>query len=485
MRYSRVLLVRPGYPGSFYEYEIPTYPAGLGYIAESLKIAHIEYDVIDMSYDYRYGRLKTRIEGFNPDLIGISMMSSKYRHNYNMIKQIKSDFPNVNIVVGGPHISTLREKVLHDCVYIDYGITLEGEETIVELCQEKEIPAIKGLIFRENETIKYTGDRQFITNLDCIPFPTYEKFEKHDLQSMTIVTSRGCPYSCIYCPVPTTIGRKLRVRSPKNVVDEIEFWYIRRYRIFYIVDDNFTFYKERVYQICDEIESRNLKIELNCSNGIRADRVDKQLLTRMKEVGFRQIAFGVEAGNDRILRNLGKGEKIADIEKSIKDACDLGYEVELFFLIGSPGEGMSDIEDSFRMAKSYPIAEVRFYNLIPFPGTKLYEWVDGNGYFVRSVDEYLNGIMHWENEPIFYTPQLSIEERKRVFKRGKKLSQKLSKRHRYNYYKQNMRRLGILATVIAFIASRTIIRKRLRKSLLLKGIRHALKKYKIWNRQIQ
>ena len=484
MRYNRVLLVQPDYPGSFYQTAV--YPAGLGYIAETLKAASIEYDVIDMMLGYSYSNLKTKIEHFRPDLIGISMMSSMYRHNYNLIRHIKFDFPNISIVAGGPHISTLREKVLRDCEDIDYGVTLEGEETIVELCKGMEFEAIKGLIFRDNSTIKYTGDRQFIMELDSIPFPTYENFEteKYDTQSMTIVSSRGCPYACIYCPVKTTIGRKLRVRSPKNVIDEIEFWYDRGYRVFNFADDNFTFYKDRVYQMCNKIELRNFKIQLNCANGIRADKVDKELLARMKEVGFRHIAFGVEAGNDRILKNLRKGEKIEDIKTSIKDACELGYEVALFFLIGSPGESISDIEESFKIATEYPVVDVRFYNLIPFPGTELYEWIEKNGYFVRSVDEYLNSGLHWVNEPIFYTPSLSVKERKEVFKRGIKLGRTLRRRYIYKYYKENLRLPGILSPAISLIASRTIVQEKLLKTGFIRWLRYILKKHKMFNRRI-
>ncbi len=130
----------------------------------------------------------------------------------------------------------------------------------------------------------------------------------------------------------------MRVRCAENVLDEIEYWYERGYRKFNFVDDNFTFYSDRVHEICDGIERRGLNnLKFTCTNGIRADRVDRQLLTRMKEVGFYYIAFGVEGGNEKILKSLKKGETMEPIKRAIKDVCDLGYEVMLFFLVGSPG----------------------------------------------------------------------------------------------------------------------------------------------------
>ena len=166
-----------------------------------------------------------------------------------------------------------------------------------------------------------------------------------------MASSRGCPYKCIFCSVKAVAGGKLRVRSPENVIDEIEYWYQKGYRKFNFVDDNFTFYRDRVYKICDEIQRRGLKnLKFTCAGGIRADTVDHKLLARMKEVGFYYNAFGVEGGNDKVLKSIKKGEKMEQIRSAIKDACDLGYEVMLFFLVGSPGETWKDIEDSVAVA---------------------------------------------------------------------------------------------------------------------------------------
>ncbi|MDP1808386.1 MAG: radical SAM protein [Actinomycetota bacterium] len=413
MRYSKILLVNMSIPNSYLGPIRP--PAGLGYVAQALEDHGFEYDVIDMLLGYSANDLIARIKSFQPNLVGFSMFTFMHGRAYEIIREIKAaagiDF---DVVVGGPHVSTLREKVLRDCEVIDFGVVMEGEETLIDLCGERPIAEIPGLIRREGDEVVFNGERKPIDNLDSLRFPRYKKFElnRYMLKEILLLSSRGCPYRCTYCAACLVVGRKVRMRSAQSVVDEVKYWHGRGYRRFNFGDDNFTFYGKRVHEFCDLIESGSLKdLDLRCGNGIRADRVDRPLLERMRDVGFRYIAFGVEAGNDRMLAALKKGERIETIERSIKDACDLGYDVTLFFLLGSPGETWPDIEDSFRLAAGYPVMDVRFYNLIPYPHTELFDWVKEHNYFVRQPEDYLNDASVFINEPIFATPELSVADR--------------------------------------------------------------------------
>jgi len=448
MTFKRVLLINADYPESHYRYA--GLPVGLGFISEALSGARIENEVFDLSLERNFKKLREAIESYKPDLIGYSLFTFRHLHNYRVMMNIKESFSSIRIVAGGPHLSTLREKVLQDCGAIDFGITIEGEDAIVELCKGTAPEDIKGMMYRSSAgEIKYSGDREFIKDLDSKPFPHYEKFNLARYpKNMNIVTSRGCPYSCIYCPVKATIGRTLRVRNPETVVNEFEYWYGRGYRDFAIADDNFTFYQERVYAICDGLEKKGLKgIRISCGNGVRADKVDYALLKRMKEVGFYYLAFGVEGGNDRVLKNIKKGEKIETIRNAVKTACELKYDVGLFFLIGSPYESREDLNDSIAFAQEYPVCEALFYNLIPFPNTELYDWVKKNDYFVESPEKYLDWASHWINRPLFATPEFSYEERKEAYvyvnrlmekhtrKYAKKRDLRLIKQKLHDYYR--------------------------------------------------
>ena len=348
----------------------------------------------------------------------MSLLTLEYKKFYKLISMIKTNNPQIKIVVGGPHVTILKERVLEECADIDYGVVYEGEETLVELCQGKfSENKIKGLMSRNNGSVSYAGDREFLQNLDQLPFPRYEKFElKKYIPEVEIYSTRGCPHECIFCP-NRIISPCYRVRSPEHVVIEMEYWYNKGYRQFNFDDDNFNKEMDRVYQICDEIERRGLKnLFIRCSNGIRADKTDIKLLTRMKEVGFNYIAFGADAGNNKMLQLNKKGEKIEDIERAVKNASELGYNLKLLFVVGTPGETWEDVEDDVRLSLKYPLQDVHFYNIIPYPGTELYDWVEKNNRFLKKPEDYLNNVTFCDIDPIFDTPELSREDRLRLFK---------------------------------------------------------------------
>ena len=461
-RFNRVLLVQLLHHEGPLKGTDPFISAGLGYIAESLNREGIEYNYFDIGFGNIHSLL-SKIEEFEPDLIGIRMMTFLYRKNYAIIKTIKTRFKDIKIVVGGPHISTMRKMVLEECEEIDFGIVLEGEETIIELCSGKELDAIKGLIYRENGTVRYTGNREFIRNLDEVSYPKYKGFplDRYFTSENTpipIITSRGCPYKCIYCPVALAIGSKFRARGATNVVDELEYWYSKGHVVFSILDDNFTLVRKRVYEICDEIERRGLKgLTITCGNGVRADKVDKPLLQRMKEVGFTHLSFGVEAANNSVLHNLKKGEDIADIERAVRLACELGFSVELFFMVGSPTETWEDIEDSVKLTLRYPITNVKFFNIIPYPHTELHDWLEKNNYLVYSPEDYLNNSSIHDEKPLFFTPELSISDRVKALRYTRGVSKLIRKRE----HMKKFERYGVLADVLSTLAVSDLVENRL------------------------
>ncbi|MFA5778960.1 MAG: radical SAM protein [Elusimicrobiota bacterium] len=483
MRYNKVLLLNFSYDKSIFK--VPKILAGLGYIAEFLKYNNIEYDILDMSLGYKEKNLLDRIEKFKPDLIGITLMTYHYLENYGKINRIKSRFSDIKIVAGGPHISLFREKVLEECKSIDFAVVLEGEYTLVELCNGVDLNKIKGLIYRDNGKILFNGEREFIADLNSIPFPTYEKFEltkypyknaPNPIKDIPIVSSRGCPFRCIYCPVQSAIGKKFRYRSPENIIREIKYWYAEGYRTFWFADDNFTLLADRVNKICDLLkESGMTELVLGCGNGIRADKVNRELLKKMKEVGFKTIAFGVEAGTDKILQIIKKGETLKDIDTAIKDTTELGFSVMLFFLIGSPNETVEDIERSFELAKKYPVDDVRFYQIIPYPSTELYDWITKNGYFVINPAVFLNKINSMSNIPVFETPELPVSERKRLFKIGNNIARNIQ----IKYYSKKLDSMGIphiLANGIARIYRFGMINRFINNNHLIRNIKDIARK---------
>lgn len=416
MRFERVLLVHPATTPQLPEYP----PVGLGYLGEVLRQHRIAHTVMDMRLGHDGSALHAKIADFQPDLIGVSLVTLLHARADALLGEIKAQFPQIAIVAGGPHVSTYREEALRQCPAIDFGVTMEGEYALLDLCRGENPSGIPGVLSRQGGTIHYAGDRPYLTDLDGLGFPTYEGFElgRYPAGDVALLTSRGCPYSCIFCAAQTVIGRRFRFRGVRSVADEIEYWAGRGKRRFSIIDDNFTLRRERVIALCDELEARSLTgLEFRCPNGIRADRCDRELLERMRRIGFTYVAFGVESGSERVLQRINKGETLDEIRRSTQLACDLGFDVGLFFIVGAPGETWDDLEASVRLALEYPVADAKFFSLIPLPGTELYRWVNEHGYFITPPEEYLNDPTHWQNDarwdqrPVFATPELPLDRR--------------------------------------------------------------------------
>jgi radical SAM superfamily enzyme YgiQ (UPF0313 family) len=464
MRFQKALLFCPEYRGScYYGGKNFTPSLGLGYIAEALKSENVEYRVFDMGLGYSLDDLMRYASDFKPDLLAATMMTFRYKHIYAVLDRFKEAFPCIPIAVGGPHVSVWRKKVLEQNNNIDFGVFLEGEDTMRSLCRGDELDAIEGLIYRKEGSIIENKEREFISDLDNLAFPKYDRFElKKYAPVIEISSSRGCPYNCIFCQSKSALGKKWRARSAANVVEEIEYWQAKGYKRFSFVDDNFTLDKKRVLSICDELEQRSLKDIWLGTGGVRADKVDRALLKRMKDCGFKYLAFGVEGGNDRILNIVKKDESIQCIENAVKDATNLGFDVKLYFIVGSPYETLEDIKDSVRLALKFPITDVNFTNLVPFPETELMEWIKANGRLLRSPDDYLNDISGVETSPLFDAPGMSIPERIKAFKITEKARIKVIRpmieediRHRYAY-------LGVFSLFIARLYSHPFVYQHMR-----------------------
>jgi anaerobic magnesium-protoporphyrin IX monomethyl ester cyclase len=438
-------------------------PVGLGYIAEALKRQAISYEVIDCDLGYGLDEILEKGKQYRPDLVGISMVTLGYLNSYYLIKKIK-EILHCDILVGGPHISTLREQVLLACPEIDFGIVGEGDNSIVQLCQGENPELIPGLIYRSGNVIQMNPPAPPIQNLDALGFPTYPNFELDKYygseKEISLVTSRGCPYGCTYCSVRLIMGPRMRFRTAKSVVDEIEYWVNRNYRMFTIMDDNFSHKRERIFEICDEIERKNLTVRISLANGVRADRVDYDMLKRLREVGAFEIQIGVESANDRILKILKKGENLETISKAVEYALELGYDTGTCFLVGSPGETVQEVYNSFDFVLRYPLSRTFFFNIIPYPGTVLYDYLKEHGLMREDPDQYLGTLEQTEIRPVFETPEISMHERIRLLKQSVRISEKVRRR----FLRKRFARFGIFSYVLAFLASWNLTEPILKRS---------------------
>jgi radical SAM superfamily enzyme YgiQ (UPF0313 family) len=483
MSFNKVLLVNLLSHESAVFHRRTVLRAGLGYIAQSLEDNGIEYRVVDLALGHSLRYLFRQIETFKPDLIGATLFTYRYLDAYHLLKLIKKQFKDVPVACGGPHVTSFRDTVLTECPEIDFGIFGEGEETIIQLCRGAAYDSIPGLLFRKDGLIVSSAVKPFIKDLAAVSFPKYTHFELQHYprrntpvaeRTIPIVSSRGCPYDCIYCPVKVTIGQNFRTRNARNIMEELTYRYAQGYRRFSFIDDNFTLVRERVVSLCAEIRASGMHdLTLSLPNGIRADKVDAELLKTMYAAGFRYIGFGVEAGNNRILAMLKKHETIETIEKAVKTACETGYAIDLFFLVGSPGESPADVMDSIKVATRYPVDNIFFFNLIPYPGTELFEWIKKHGRLLFTPEHYLNRINSSMDTPVFETADFPKASRTLILRRAREAARE----HKRDAYVRKLEAChvpGFLARVLASVYIHPLAQRLFNDSPLFAAIKRSL-----------
>lgn len=327
--------------------------------------------------------LYERIKKFNPNIVGITSTTPLSDKAVKIAKLVKRNLKKT-VLIGGPHITALKEKAFHDC--FDIGFIGEAENAFREFLEnfgrEEKYLKIKGLILRNKNKIILTEKREYIKELDMIKFPARHLLnlggylastDRGLIRHTTIMASRGCPFQCVFCSQHTLFGRVARFRSAKNVVDEME-GVLKNLGTdhFIFVDSTLTLRRALVEEICKEIIKRKLKI--TWEGWTRASLIDEKLLRLMKKAGFIRISFGIESGDPRILKLIKKEIKIEDIRKAYRIVEKIGIEATCSVMIGHPGETRESIMKTIRFVKSIPQVKYSALSIaVPYPGTELLE----------------------------------------------------------------------------------------------------------------
>lgn len=382
----RILLINPSQKNVYGTPIKPSYaPLGLLYIAACLekeghKLEFLDFDNDDLDKN-KFGKY---VLNFKPNIIGLTATTSTIKHTKKLAEDIKKIL-DIPIIVGGIHATIEPEDVLK-CKAIDFAIIGEGEITITELINKlqennSEFHKVKGISYRDNNgKIILTKPRPLIENLDFLPLPArhllkneYTPPDALKTPVASIFTSRGCPGRCTYCCTKNIFGQKLRFRSVKNIVDEIEFLLNKKIKEIHIMDDNFTVWKERVLKFRDEIIKRGIKTTFVFSNGLRADKIDEDILKALKDIGVLSVGFGVESGNQKILDNIKKDINLDTVREAYKLSKKFGFETWGFFIVGLPGETKETVRDTIEFAKEIDPDFAKFLILKPYPGSEVFE----------------------------------------------------------------------------------------------------------------
>lgn len=384
------------FPAFSYATEVLHPPLLLAYAASYIRSKGHDVGLIDaQALSMNTQEFFRQVEEFAPDYIVFETSTPSFKNEAFLARKVKERVGCKTIFVG-PHVSAVPHESLANSS-LDAVVMGEYEYPLLEYV-EKGPEGTKGIAYKtESGSIVINERRLPPEDLDSFPYPArdllpnYRYFDPILLNPFTFVLSgRGCPFKCTFCNWPQVLwGHRYRVRSPKNVVDELE--YIEQnydFKSFIFNDDTFIADKPRAMAICDEIIRRKVNLPWACYS--RPDLDDIELLKKLRKAGCFLLKVGVESGNQEILNTMRKGVKIERIRKGIKLMKEFGFQVHATFVFGMPGETEKTINETIEFAKELDPTTVQFSTAIPYPETEFYRYLEEKGYlFDRNWDHFL------------------------------------------------------------------------------------------------
>lgn len=393
-------------------------PLGLGCLASVVREAGYSVDIVDCTFLEKEEAI-SRIRGLKPRALGVFSMLSMRDAALMFAKEFKHECEL--LIAGGPQPTVSPEKYVNDFDIVGMG---ECEHTILDIVQTmengKDYSTINGIAFTQESTspsgsllqitnqIHRTEPRERIKDLEKLPLPARDLFDHSSYQkyyrdhygtTMThMMCSRGCPFSCNFCSKPV-FGSIYRNRSAKSIVDEIEDIQSYGYERVWFSDDIFPINKKLVENVSSEIVQRGLDVEWGCL--CRSDLMNEELSRKMKRGGCFQVFFGLESGNNEVLKLMNKAITVEQSKVAVNSCVKAGIKVGGFFILGYPGETNETMLETIKFASSLPLDYFSFTIPYPIPGTKLYESVLGKmvtDEWVKPKGEVVDQKLIWASD---------------------------------------------------------------------------------------
>ena len=363
----------------------PLPPTDLMYMAAVAEQCGFEAKIKDYSQENGY---INDLKNFKPDYVVVNAATPTLEHDLESLKTAKEILPDVVTIAKGAAFIISADEIMKAHKALDIVLYGEVEETLKELLKkEKGMSEISGLYFRQGENVVFTGQRQFIENLDDIPFPArhlvdnslYRRPDNNKVQAV-IKVSRGCPYHCFFCLATPVSGAKVRKRSAENIIAEIREC-VEKYNItnFVFWSDIFNIDREWTIELCNKIIESGLKITWSANT--RADTADFEMAEIMYKSGCRLVSIGVESGSQYMLDKIGKKITLEDIRRTVRIFKKAKIRIYNYFVIGLPWETEETAEETIKFAIELDSDFISFYTATPLPGSRFFEYAKDNKLF--------------------------------------------------------------------------------------------------------
>ena len=412
----KIVLINPPPKGELEKHWAPYPILGLAYVAAALRARGHEIVLLDGKLaELSVSAICERATRAHPDLVGITCMTVEFPLAAKIAAAVRAASA-VPIVLGGAHVNAVGAQVLEECPAADYACVGEGEHLVCELAEalsgSHAYSHIAGLAFRDGGRVVKNPAREYHDDYDALPFPAWDLFNVGS--QIPLLTHRGCPFECNFCGHNS--GFKPRYRSPKNVLDEIE-WVVMRFApaTMRIEDETFGLNVARTRRILDGILERGLHRKIRFSAQTRVDRVDAAFIKLLKSCNFETLELGVESGNPEVLRRMGKGITLEQVESAVRLAKANGLRVWCKFILGHPNETRRDMLDTADFIARINPDRLSVSVMTPFPGTPIFDMaVRGEGGYRLlsqdwgSFDKYASGALELEGASLFQLKVLQI-----------------------------------------------------------------------------
>jgi len=382
-----MILISPSYNrqhklGGFSRYVPISVPTGIGYLAGSLMGQGKKVKIIDESV-IPDGQIMDIIDSFSkelssPYIFGISCLTAGIARGHELAGLIKSRYPDSKVLFGNMHPTVMAEDVLRD-TNVDIVVRGEADETLNilydKLKNNEDFSSMKGLSFRRGGKAVHNPSAELpdMSRVARFPYHLFDPYA-HRYEMGFVISSRGCPYNCIFCSQRIISGTKYRYVSSEIVIQDIEI-IVNKYKrpSITFLDDSLLVNKARIMELCELIQQKGFhkKVIFDCQ--ARGDTVDEKILTALKKAGFRSMHFGIETASERLMKLIDKRETVREITEGIRLAKRIGFQVSGTFILGLPTETRAERNAAYSLAKDLSLDYVRFNNATPYPGTKLYE----------------------------------------------------------------------------------------------------------------
>lgn len=412
----KVTFINPPQTNSKYKFiGVVAPPLGIAYMAAILEENGFDVNVIDASaMEMTWEALEKELKKISPQVVAITALTPTIAQAMKTAQLAKKTCQDAVTIMGGYH-PTFNHQELLEMDFVDIVIKGEGEYTMLDvvktLKEGSNLEEVKGIAF-DNIV---TPPRPLITDLDSLPYPALHllPMDHYKLLNMktnmaTMITSRGCPMQCSFCASAALHGRKLRLRSPKKIVDEMEYL-VKEYDVETIafMDDTFTLNSKRVEKICDEIKKRNMDVFWGCT--ARVDNLSENLLKQMRDAGCITIFMGVESADQQILDQVDKKTTIAKIRNAFELSRKEGIRTIASVVLGMPGDTKESMGRTIKFVQELKPSYAIFSLATPYPGTRFYQ---------EMVEKNLIKVKDWSKytliSPIIDTMECSLEELKKI-----------------------------------------------------------------------